>query len=65
MGDITGSNPATCFPTASAVACSWDPEVAKKMANAIANEADGTINFEISLNRALDKDITLFIYKIN
>ncbi len=39
VGDITGSNPATCFPTASAVACSWDPEVAKKMANAIANEA--------------------------
>ncbi|MBR6003119.1 MAG: glycoside hydrolase family 3 C-terminal domain-containing protein, partial [Lachnospiraceae bacterium] len=39
VGDINTSNPATCFPTASAIASSWDPEVAKKMANAIANEA--------------------------
>ena len=38
-GDIENSIPATCFPTASAVAASWNPEVAAKMAQAIAKEA--------------------------
>ncbi|MCR5722041.1 MAG: glycoside hydrolase family 3 C-terminal domain-containing protein [Lachnospiraceae bacterium] len=38
-GDIENSIPATCFPTASAVAASWNPEVAAKMACAIAKEA--------------------------
>lgn len=38
-GDIENSIPATCFPTASAVAASWNPEVASKMAKAIAKEA--------------------------
>lgn len=38
-GDIEQSNPATCFPTASAVACSFNPELSEKMANAIAREA--------------------------
>lgn len=39
VGDITGSKLATCFPTASAIAASWDREVAKKMAKRIAMEA--------------------------
>lgn len=39
VGDITGSKPATCFPTASAVAASWNRKVAKKMAGHIAREA--------------------------
>lgn len=30
---------ATCFPTASAIACSWDTELVAKMADAIAKEA--------------------------
>ena len=38
-GDITGSNKATCFPTASAIASSWNPEVAARMARHIAAEA--------------------------
>ena len=38
-GDIENSIPATCFPTASAVAASWNPEAAAKMAKAIAKEA--------------------------
>lgn len=33
------SKSATCFPTESAIACSWDPEVSAKMAAAIAKEA--------------------------
>lgn len=39
VGDITGSKPATCFPTASAVAASWNREVVAKMAKRIAMEA--------------------------
>ena len=31
VGDIETSKPATCFPTASAIACSWNPELVKKM----------------------------------
>lgn len=46
VGDINGSKPATCFPTASAIAASWNPEVASKMARAIAKEA---INEDISI----------------
>lgn len=38
-GDIEASKPATCFPTASAIACSWDPALVKKMGEAIAKEA--------------------------
>ena len=30
---------ATCFPTASSVACSWDPKLVRKMAQGIAKEA--------------------------
>ncbi|KAB8291979.1 glycoside hydrolase family 3 C-terminal domain-containing protein [Bifidobacterium avesanii] len=33
------SLPATCFPTASAVACSWDPDLAGRMGAAIGDEA--------------------------
>lgn len=36
---ITASEPATSFPTASAVACSWNPENARRVAGAIAREA--------------------------
>jgi len=39
VGDITGSKPATCFPTASAIASSWNTKVPAKMARAIAKEA--------------------------
>lgn len=39
VGDITGSKLATCFPTASAIAASWDRNVAQKMAKRIAMEA--------------------------
>ena len=39
VGDIEGSKPATCFPTASAIAAGWSPAVAGKMARAIAKEA--------------------------
>lgn len=46
VGDINGSKPATCFPTASAIAASWNPEVSAKMARAIAKEA---INEDISI----------------
>ena len=31
VGDIETSKPATCFPTASAIACSWNPAIVKKM----------------------------------
>lgn len=37
--EINNSNPATCFPTASAVASSWDPEMTKLMGKTIAREA--------------------------
>ncbi len=39
VGDIETSKPATCFPTASAIACSWNPAIVKKMGEAIAKEA--------------------------
>lgn len=41
-GDNLGmgkSKPATCFPTAGTVACSWDPELAKTMGQALGSEA--------------------------
>ncbi len=38
-GDINDSNIATCFPTACAIASSWNVDAAKKMAGAIAAEA--------------------------
>ena len=37
--DINDSNVATCFPTASALACSWNRDSAFKMGQAIAQEA--------------------------
>ncbi len=37
--DINQAYPATCFPTASAIASSWDPEVSKLMGATIAKEA--------------------------
>lgn len=36
---IGGSFPATCFPTASLLACSWDRELAEKQGRAIGEEA--------------------------
>ncbi|MFC4949846.1 glycoside hydrolase family 3 C-terminal domain-containing protein [Pseudonocardia sp. GCM10023141] len=37
--EMTGAEPATCFPTASALGSSWDPELAHEVAVAIADEA--------------------------
>lgn len=39
FSDINQSEIATCFPTASAIASSWNPEAVAKMARAIAKEA--------------------------
>lgn len=39
LGDINGSVPATCFPTASAIASSFNPDAAELMAKTIAKEA--------------------------
>ena len=39
VGDIETSKPATCFPTASAIACSWNPAIVKKMGEAIAKRS--------------------------
>ena len=39
VGDINDSVLATCFPTASAIACSWNENATKEMARAIAREA--------------------------
>lgn len=39
LGQNNQSKIATCFPTASAIACSWDTEILAKMAAAIADEA--------------------------
>ena len=39
VGDIETSKPATCFPTASAIACSWNPNLVREMGKAIAKEA--------------------------
>ena len=39
VSDINNSNLATCFPTACAIASSWNVEAVKKMAEAIAIEA--------------------------
>lgn len=36
---IETSHPATCFPTASLLACSWDKELAEKQGAAIGEEA--------------------------
>lgn len=39
IGDINTAKKATCFPTASAMASSWNPQMTYKMASAIADEA--------------------------
>ena len=39
VGDINNSNIATCYPTASAIASSWDTGAIYKMAQSIAHEA--------------------------
>ncbi len=44
---VAGSLPATCFPTASCVASSWDIELIHSMGEAIAEEG-------IALNRGCD-----------
>lgn len=36
---VTGSSPATAFPTAATVACGWDPENSYKIGRAIGREA--------------------------
>ena len=38
---IGASLPATCFPTAAAVACSWDPALAEAIGEALGEEAAG------------------------
>jgi beta-glucosidase len=37
--DMLSAAPATCFPTASAIACSWDRELIREVGAAIADEA--------------------------
>lgn len=39
VGDLNKSFPATCFPTASAIASSWNPAISELMAKSIAKEA--------------------------
>jgi len=39
--DFTNSVPATCFPTASALASSWNPALAQKMGEALNPSAGG------------------------
>ncbi|MWB98882.1 hypothetical protein GB864_10020 [Agromyces sp. MMS17-SY077] len=39
LPDFSGKVPATCFPTSSALAASWDPELVSRVAAAIAAEA--------------------------
>ena len=36
---LGGSLPATCFPTASAIASSWDPDLLRRVGEALAQEA--------------------------
>jgi len=36
---LNGSEPATCFPTAATVACSWDESLAEEIGTALGNEA--------------------------
>lgn len=36
---INGSEPATCFPTAATVACSWDEQLAEQIGRALGREA--------------------------
>ncbi len=37
-GELMGSSPAVCFPTAVTTACSWDPELIEKMGEALGEE---------------------------
>src|SRR6476620_12380698 len=36
---LSGSNPATCFPTASALASSWDVDVVRRVGEALGRES--------------------------
>ena len=38
-GDLLGSVPATCYPTASCTACSWDEDLLSEMGSYLADEA--------------------------
>ncbi len=38
-GDLLGSVPATCYPTASCTACSWDEELLSELGSHLADEA--------------------------
>lgn len=38
QGGISGSNPATCFPTASALGSSWDPDLLRRVGEALGRE---------------------------
>lgn len=46
--DFTQSKPATCFPTASALAASWDPQLAETIGQALGEEAQA-LNVQILL----------------
>ena len=39
LPDFSGKVPATCFPSSSAMAATWDPELVARVAAAIATEA--------------------------
>ena len=41
QGGLLDSEPATCFPTASAIASTWDPDLVRDVGAAIADEARG------------------------
>ncbi len=48
---LSGSLPATCFPTASAVASTWNPELLNRIGQALAQEARAC-NLSVILGRA-------------
>jgi beta-glucosidase len=50
---LGGSLPATCFPTASAVASSWDPELLERIGAALAREARA-INLSVILGPGIN-----------
>jgi beta-glucosidase len=50
---VGGSVPATCFPTASAVASSWNPELLRRIGQALAQEARA-INLSVILGPGIN-----------